>query len=233
MTTATNSRALPSPSMPALAELMKTGSRAEHTAAEEATFIRELLEGRINREGYADYLSQLFYIYEALESVGEALSDDPCASAVLREELLRLPAIRDDLRHWGLSEPLMPNAATLAYVDRIRTHGAGWGGAYVAHHYTRYLGDLSGGQAIGRILARTYDLVDGRGVAFYTFPAIPKVKVFKDDYRLALNSLKFTDAEKLRVLDEVKTAFRLNSALFASFDDRLDEYTSDFPRIAG
>lgn len=224
MTTATN-RTLESSPVPALSELMKTGSRAEHTAAEDATFVRTLLDGRINRAGYAAYLSQLFYIYEALESVGDALREDPIAKVVLRDELLRLPALENDLRYWGLSEPQLPTEATLNYVDRIRNHAANWGGAYVAHHYTRYLGDLSGGQAIGRILARTYDLADGQGVQFYDFPAIAKVKIFKDNYRLALNSLALTDEEKLQVLDEVKVAFVLNSGLFASFDDRLDEFT--------
>lgn len=92
---------------------------------------------------------------------------------------------------------------------------------YVAHHYTRYLGDLSGGQAIGRILARTYELEGLDGIGFYDFPEIAKPKVYKDGYRARLDALPLDEAEHQFVLAEVQRVFGFNGALFAELGERL------------
>ena len=101
-----------------------------------------------------------------------------------------------------------------------------WGGLLIAHHYTRYLGDLSGGQAIGRILDRTFEL-DGKGIAFYDFPEIEKPKIYKDGYRARLDALGMSAEEQDRVVDEVKVAFRLNQALFVELGKNLESYAAD------
>lgn len=92
---------------------------------------------------------------------------------------------------------------------------------FVAHHYTRSLGDLSGGQAIGRILARTYELEQPQGVEFYDFVAIPKPKPYKDAYRARLDALPLDEAGRHVVLAEVKDVFALNGALFAELTEVL------------
>ncbi len=93
----------------------------------------------------------------------------------------------------------------------------------MAHHYTRYLGDLSGGQAIGKILDRTFGL-DGAGLSFYEFPMRPKP--YKDAYRARLDGLDL-DAEQIdRAVDEVKIAFNLNQALFNELAENLPAYRS-------
>ena len=203
-----------------LSALLRTGSQAEHTAAEGSSFMSELMAGRINEAGYAHYLGLLRRVYEALEGTAAELTADPVASAVIDPAIERLAAIDADLGHWGRTVHDSP--ATDAYVARIR-ESATWGGLFVAHHYTRYLGDLSGGQAIGRIISREFGL-DGAGVAFYAFDAVPKPKLYKDAYRARLDALPLDDAERDRVLDEVKAVFALNGAVFAEMTTHLDTY---------
>lgn len=201
---------------PSLSALLRDGSRAEHTEAEESGFMSRMLKGEVNPDGYVDYLLRLHAIYTALESVGRALADDPIVSAVYDADLERLAAIERDLDHWTGGDwagRTIDSPATDAYVARIKA-SASWGGLYLAHHYTRYLGDLSGGQAIGKILARAYEIDDERGVEFYAFPAIPKPKPYKDAYRARLDALPLDETERHRVLDEVKAVFALNGGLF-------------------
>ena len=204
-----------------LSVLLRTGSQAEHTAAEGSSFMSELLAGRIDEAGYAHFLGLLRRVYEALEGTARALADDPLASAVIDPALERLAAIDADIEHWGATVVASP--ATDAYVARIQT-STQWGGLFVAHHYTRYLGDLSGGQAIGRIISREFGLEDGKGVAFYDFADVPKPKLYKDAYRDRLDALSLDEAEKERVLDEVKAVFALNGGLFAEMTTYLDDY---------
>lgn len=212
------------PLTPSLSTAMREGSRAEHEEAEGSAFMAALLDGVLRPGAYADLLVRLRAVYAALEVAVRDRARDPLVAAVHDPALERLTAIDADLAHWmpGTASYDVDSPAAATYVERIRR--ADWSGALVAHHYTRYLGDLSGGQAIGRVLSRTYDLADGGGIAFYDFPAIPKPKPYKDRYRARLDALGLPAADIDRVVDEVKVAFRLNQALFAELGERLDEY---------
>lgn len=207
-----------------LSTAMREGSREEHEAAEGSTFMSELLAGRVSEAGYAAYLLRLRLVYDALETAGRAHHHDPLVGAVHDQDLERLAALDADLDHWApAASRAVDSPAATAYAERVRAAAAEWGGLYVAHHYTRYLGDLSGGQAIGRVLDRDFGL-EGRGTAFYAFPAVPKPKPYKDAYRARLDALGTTPEEKARIVAEVQTAFRLNRALFAELGDRLPEF---------
>lgn len=199
-----------------LSVAMKQGSAAEHDAAEQSPFMSELLAGRIGAPGYSAYLLRLRVVYAALEDAVRARRDDAMVAAVYDPALERLPAIDADLDHWldqGAAREVDSPAAA-AYAERL---GAlTWGGALVAHHYTRYLGDLSGGRGIGKILNRTFDL-RGAGLAFYGFPVRPKP--YKDAYRARLDALCLDAGDIDRIVSEVKYAFGLNQALFDELSD--------------
>jgi heme oxygenase (biliverdin-producing, ferredoxin) len=203
-----------------LSVALKEGSAVEHARAEQSPFVTELLAGRVNDRGYADYLLRLRVVYGALEDAVRARRHDPMVAAVYDPMLERLPAIDADLSYWkphGGSEIQSPAAE--AYRDRIAE--ASWGGALVAHHYTRYLGDLSGGRAIGKILDRTFAL-KGAGLAMYRFAMRPKP--FKDRYRARIDALCL-DPDAVRcAVDEVKVAFGLNQAMFDELSGNLPAY---------
>lgn len=206
-----------------LSALLRTGSRSEHTEAESVGFMTELLAGRVNEAGYAHYLASLRPVYAALEGVTAEMADDEVASALVDPALARLGALDADIAHWtGGAGLTVTSPAIEAYVARVEA-STEWGGLYAAHHYTRYLGDLSGGLAIGRILSRAFGL-DGEGLAFYDFSAIDKPKVYKDDYRAKLDGLPVDEAGRQRMLAEVKTIFGLNTAIFDELTEKLDTF---------
>lgn len=200
-----------------LSVAMKEGSAAEHVAAEQSAFISELLAGRVTARGYSEYLLRLRVVYAALEDAMEARRDDPMVAAVYDPALERVTAIDADLRHWrpdGTRDVDSP--AATAYGERLAA--LTWGGALVAHHYTRYLGDLSGGRVIHQALSRRFGL-RGDGLAFYDFPM--RVKPYKDAYRARLDALRPAADETERIVDEVKLAFGLNHALLDELADHV------------
>lgn len=79
----------------------------------------------------------------------------------------------------------------------------------------RYLGDLSGGQVIKTMVRRHYGVEDG--LSFYEFD-IPKPKVYKDDYRAALDALPLTESERGTALEAATRAFELNHQLFLDLE---------------
>lgn len=208
-------------SVRSLSAAMRQDSTDQHEAAEQSPFVTELLSGRVNEQGYVDYLLRLRAIYAALEAAVREHRDDPLVRAVYDPALERLDAIDADLAHWAPgADRDVDSPAIRAYCARFTE--SPWGGALVAHHYTRYLGDLSGGQAIGRILARSFGL-DGEGLAFYDFPMRPKP--YKDAYRDRLDGLGLEADEIDRVVAEVKLAFGLNQRVFDELAEKLPAYS--------
>lgn len=212
-------RTAPAPA--GFAAQLRAATQADHTAAEESPFAGELLGGRLPLSAYVDLLRQSHPVYEVLEQAAAAHAGTPEVRPFLHPGLRRLPALEADLEFlagpgWR-SRDVLP--ATTRYVERIRAVASDRPAGLVAHHYLRYLGDLSGGQIIRRTVARTYGL-DDRGTRFYVFDAVGKPKPFKDAYRAALDAVPWDDAERRWVVDEVSLGFRLNRDLFAELGAR-------------
>ncbi|HWS50120.1 MAG TPA: biliverdin-producing heme oxygenase [Microbacterium sp.] len=199
---------------------LRERSSGSHSRSEHAGFMADLLGGQGSREDYIALVAQHFFIYEALEAAGERMRQDPIASVFLSDGLTRLPALEADLEFllggdWR--ERISPLPTTRRYVERIRQVGATWPGGFIAHHYTRYLGDLSGGVFIGRVMARRFGF-ETNGIGFYLFDSIADPAAFKDVYREQLDAAPWDDAERERVIDEVLLAYRFNTELFEDLD---------------
>lgn len=183
---------------------------------EGASFMTDLINGKGHREDYIALVAQHFFIYEAIEAAAERMKNDPVASTFLSPKLTRLPAITEDLRFllgddWA--ERIAPLPTTARYVARIAEVGATWSGGFIAHHYTRYLGDLSDGQFIRTLMQRQFGF-ETNGVGFYLFADIAQPREFKQTYRAQLDAVGWSDAERERVIDEVLVAYSFNTALF-------------------
>ncbi|MGW3242696.1 biliverdin-producing heme oxygenase [Streptomyces sp. NPDC001070] len=210
----------PGPAAAPFSAVIRTAGHDRHTEAENSTFISDLLGGRLGVAAYARYTEQLWFVYRALEDATGALAGDPVAGPFLRPELMRVVALERDLDHllvpgWRDRAAALPE--TLAYAARITATARDWPAGYVAHHYTRYLGDLSGGQVIRGIAERTWGFArKGDGVRFYVFEAIGNPAAFKREYRALLDAVPVNELEKQRVVEECRRAFAYNSAVFAA-----------------
>ena len=106
----------------------------------------------------------------------------------------------------------------------------------ISHHYTRYMGDLSGGVILGTIAKKALKLTD-QGLAFYEFPEISDKKGFKTSYRSVLDDFIEVDQHQINdIIAEANFAFRLNMYMFEeiqgdagkSFRELLVQAISDF-----
>lgn len=201
-----------------LAYLLRTATAEQHQHAETRSFVTKLMGGELDLAGYVAYLAQLAYVYEALES--RDTSADP--APVNDRALDRFTAIESDLvalgaADWRETHPALP--ATAAYAARLFELKDGPLPEYIAHHYTRYLGDLSGGQAIGAMIARHYGAT-AEQLAFYRFDGIEKPVIYKRAYREALDALELTDEQRDAAVAEARAAFDYNAAVFDELGSR-------------
>ncbi|MFJ5259357.1 heme oxygenase (biliverdin-producing) [Streptomyces sp. NPDC088387] len=209
--------------MDSFSTLIRTASHEQHVEAETSTFMSDLLGGRLGVDAYARYTEQLWFVYEALEAGADRLATDPWAGPFIQPELFRLGSLERDLEHlrgadWRSGLSALP--ATQEYADRVRECAQTWPGGYVAHHYTRYLGDLSGGQIIRDKAERTWGFAKkGDGVRFYVFEEIGNPAAFKRGYRELLDAVPADELERQRIIFECKRAFALNTGVFRALGE--------------
>ncbi|WP_039797813.1 biliverdin-producing heme oxygenase [Nocardia araoensis] len=205
---------------------IRTATAQQHAEAENSRFMSDMLGGSLGVDSYHRYTGQLWFIYRALEQRWATLADDPVAGPFIRPELARTAELERDLTHLlgpGWRTGLEPLPATAAYAERIDECARDWPAGYIAHHYTRYLGDLSGGQVIRGTAEKLWNLPHrGDGVRFYVFDGVGNPAAFKREYRGLLDQLPLDDLERRRVLDEGRRAFAMNTAVF-------EELAEEFP----
>lgn len=191
-------------------ELRKATGRS-HGDAQHSPFMSALFAGELECRRYANLVAQYFYIYGALEERAVALGGTT-AEAFIEPSLTRIPAIEADLRHFlggGWRSEIRPLVTTLEYVGRILDARPE---QFVAHHYVRYMGDLSGGQHIARVIQKQFAL-ESEGLAFYDFSELGDLDGFKDSYRSRLDAAGWSAAERRLVTDETLRAYDLNTRL--------------------
>ncbi|MEN9621117.1 MAG: heme oxygenase [Actinomycetota bacterium] len=200
--------------------LVRERSGAHHGSSESASFMTDLMAGRATLDDYTALVAQHWAIYEALEEGAAALREHPLVAPFLSDALTRLPALEADLtallgESWRDRLALVP--ATLDYAARIREVATEWPAGFIAHHYTRYLGDLSGGLHIGRVVSRQFGFSaeeGDAGASFYRFEHIADLGAFKDAYRAQLDAAPWSADEAERVVGEVLSAYDRNTLVF-------------------
>jgi len=209
-----------------LSESLRAETRELHAQAERSPFMRALLRGEMNRAGYVAMLRNLHAIYAALEPALARHAHDPRLSPLLLAGLAREAPLRVDLEalegpHWREAFALQPAAAR--YVARLHVVDVAHPELLTAHSYVRYLGDLSGGQILGRIVREGLALPAGVGTAFYEFGGADETARLKQAYRAGLGALAPDAATQRAIVDEARLAFELHRQLF-------DELAHDFLR---
>jgi heme oxygenase len=182
--------------------------------------MRQLLTKTLDQATYVALLENLVPVYAALENQLDRHADDPRIRPFYHPGLARSSALKRDIRARG-GDPdgeRLPTAAAQSYATKIHAAATEDPVLLIAHSYVRYLGDLSGGQILKRMVAEMYGLANGAGTAFYEFPDLPAPDEFKRLYRAALDEVDLTETQANKVVAEAIEAFQANSELFRSLE---------------
>jgi heme oxygenase len=192
---------------------LRAATHAAHGEAQRNGFLDALAAGRLPLDAYADLAAQHWFVYDALELAAAAMVDDPVAGAFVQPVLHRVGAIESDLiflygHDWAGRIEALP---ATTYCTRLREVALAGAPGFVAHHYTRYFGDLSGGQYLGRAIAQSYGL-NGDGHRFFVFPGLDP-ETFKAEYRRLLDTVPWSRSEERVFFEDVLEAYRLTIAV--------------------
>ena len=208
----------------ALASQLREGTKEAHSAAESTSFVKCFIKGLVTRELYRKHLADLYFVYSTMEEKLAELASHPVLSLIHFPELNRKANIEEDLRFyygpdWQKQSKSSP--AGERYVKHIQDITARNPELLVAHSYTRYLGDLFGGQILKKMAQKNMGLSNGQGIKFYEFTAIEDANAFKQKYRQALDELPIDQARADLIVEEANTAFKLNMELFQELEGEL------------
>lgn len=213
--------------VPQFSDAVREQTRTAHEQAESRPFIVDLMSGSLNVRSYVNLLSSLAPVYQAMETHLRDQSGDPSIALLDDRRLDRYGRMTTDLASFG--QPTIggdPLASSQAYVAAIHAAAAA-PQRLLAHHYTRYLGDMAGGSAIARNLHTKYG-VPFEQLSFYDFTSLGDLVPYRRQYKQNLDALPWTESQQQDFIDEALLAFELNAALF---DELGLEVLSDSPLL--
>lgn len=203
--------------MNSLAQQLRSQTWPAHRAVEATSFVRALLGGRLDRPRYCLLLASLHPIYAALERALHRHAGDAGLAAACAAPLRREAALAEDLRHlhgedWP--DTLPPQPAAIEYAAHLTALDRDAPQLLLAHAYVRYLGDLSGGQVLRRVVARSLGLDGGDGTRFYDFGDDATAAALARRFRDALEWPEPGAGVDAAIVDEALAAFERHQRLF-------------------
>jgi heme oxygenase (biliverdin-producing, ferredoxin) len=221
-TTDVEIKAQNNPRLEGLALRLDEGTRKSHSAAQNSAFVTGFFKGLSSRESYQKLITSYYFIYQAMEDTFDQI-DEPNVKALDDKELRRLSALENDMEFFygeNWKQIIRASAGTRTYVERVVQLKKTSPYLLVAHQYTRYLGDLFGGQMMSGMAQRSLDLDadKGSGVDFYNFEDIDSVKDFITNWYTRLNALELTDKQKELIVEEANLVFDLNIGILEELE---------------
>jgi len=208
------------PRLVGLALQLDEGTRKSHSLAQNTQFVSGFFKGLSTRESYFELLTSYYFVYKAMEDTFDSTQEDAVVSMDY-PELRRFESLRMDMEYFygpNWEEVIEPSETTTKYVDQIYQVAKEDPKLLIAHQYTRYLGDLFGGQMISGMATKSLNLDAGKGVAFYDFEDIDGTTDFITQWYKRLNELNLSEEEKEMIVDEANLAFDFNIGLFGELE---------------
>ncbi len=210
----------------ALSSQLREGTKKAHTMAENTGFVSCFLKGVVDKSIYRELVADLYFVYSAMESEIGQLSKEshPVVGPIGFPELNRRETLEQDLdfyfgKDW--KSLVKPTPAAEVYVERIHEVAKQSPELLIGHHYTRYIGDLSGGQILKKIAQKAMNLSEQNGLRFYEFDLIDDEKAFKVKYSSTLDGLPIDQLMADLIVEEANKAFQYNMDMFQELEGNL------------
>mmetsp|Transcript_13549 Transcript_13549/g.26993 ORF Transcript_13549/g.26993 Transcript_13549/m.26993 type:complete len:290 (-) Transcript_13549:117-986(-) len=208
------------PRMEGLALMLDDGTRKSHSIAENSAFLTGLLKGISTQDAYCNLLTSFYYVYKNMEGAFDECEMDQ-VQILDDNKLRRIEGLCVDMDYFygkDWKADISPSPFTQKYIARIQEVAKEKPYLLIAHQYTRYLGDLFGGQMIAGMTSRSLNLNDGDGTAFYKFDEIDSTKDYITDWYTKMNNLDLSEEQKKEIVDEANLVFEYNIGIFQELE---------------
>lgn len=198
----------------ALSSRLREATAEAHNDAERHPVQGRMARGAASREDYANWLEQMYHIWSAVDaSVREAAARDERVRAMVKPYHPHAGRIVSDLAFLGRTgAPAPASRGTQQLVDFIRSLAPS--AAVVGPWYVME-GSNNGGRFLAKALGKALDVPGPAGLTSLD-PHGEEQKPRWHEWRAALDSQHFTDAEQNAMIDAAGRTF---AGLTPVFDD--------------
>lgn len=206
---------------------MKEETWEEHEASKDSKFAVGIMSGELGVQGFIEWQRVLYPIYVNLENIMRKNRKDSTLHIFDHRKLDRSEKIYNDLMSLGVdpNEDPSPLKSLDPYLDAIHAASAA-PQRIMAYHYTRYMGDMNGGQVIARAMTKVYG-IEQESLSCYDFSELGDTYHYRKQYKTLLELAPWTEEERQMFIDEAKIAYSVNSAMFEELYDYLKEKKYD------
>jgi heme oxygenase len=203
-------------------EQMKIETFDAHELSKDSNFATKIMGGEWSPLAFVEWQRALHPIYVALEEIMIKNRKDPSLHLFDHRKLDRRNRIAHDLSTFGVDPVKEPSSVPCVsdYVSAVVSAGES-PQRIMAYHYTRYMGDMIGGQVISRTLKEKYGMEDN-SLTCYDFSDIGDLFHYRKTYKAVLNLIPWSDEERRSFIEEVKVAYEVNANLFKELEELLD-----------
>ena len=195
-----------------LASRMRENTEIIHNRVEKRVFLQNLAKGKVSKELYCQYLVDLKHIYEGLEKKLDQNCSHKATGQLCIPTLYRTKNLEEDIKALGIKN-LKPGDKAQEYCKYLENIEQDKSHLLVAHAFTRYLGDLFGGQLLYKKVDKMW-----KGVtAFYTFE-VPSCRKFAQKICKILNTLPLSGTQQNEIVKEAYKAFEFADKMLASLE---------------
>ncbi len=214
--------------------LLKESTADLHTKAESHPYQQRLIHGAISRDEYLQYLTQMFFVHQALENALRAVVERGHAIAmVVRDFQYQEPYLVEDLRYFGVDmgaiKPLAVVSQFRAAIDRdvldnpLRLLG---------YHYVLE-GSNNGSKFISKAVKKCLALNDGRGLR-YLDPYGDQQREYWMQFKQDMDSIDFNPGDGELLVSAARDMFAWIYAISDGLSSKSGESgESNFAGIPG
>lgn len=186
---------------------LRTATQSLHDQTEAGLFNKELVMGRVSREGYADMLGQFLLIHAELESHLRRLhSTIPAFHAVVKDFQYQEPYLREDLEFLGVSaQSIRPLSTTAGFIAEIRQMADGCPIALLGVHYV-FEGSNNGSRYISNALRRAYKFQGTDGTRYFD-PYGDRQREYWTAFKNDMTALGLSPDERSLIVNAAKKTF--------------------------
>ena len=186
-----------------VARRLRNGTRTWHEALESTGFATAMLAGTLPLDRYVGQLASYRVVLETLEA-GLTRADCPSVASVWSPDLVKLPLLERDLRHFAaLGTAPEPGPAAQEFAEEIRRTAATEPRELLGFLYVLE-GSTLGAMFLCRYVTEAYRLTDGNGASYYGSGDRARWTAFTESLDRALGE----PAVQERVLAAAERAYR-------------------------